>query len=334
MPDIRVRLRGPSGLSTATLGESATVKDLRAQITEKTGLPAYAYDLKYGYPVKPLSLETFGEDQKLAELGIKLHGESLIITAKEAPTPAPPTPLVTRNEAPVPSTGRPSSPKLSLSRSNRKSADDPPEVPSPEHNGTFVLRVMPDDNSCLFRAVSTALLGGEDAMTELRSIVAEEIQNNPDEYPKVVLEKDPDDYCRWIKNENSWGGAIELSILSKHFGVEIWTIDVQSLAPVRFNEGQSQRCILVYSGIHYDTIALTPAVTASPDFDTKVFDAADPLVEERSLALCKLLQGKHYYTDTTNFRIKCRQCGGTFTGEQGATQHAEQTGHTDFQEAD
>ncbi|KAL2816337.1 hypothetical protein BJX63DRAFT_145250 [Aspergillus granulosus] len=323
MPAIKIRIRGPSGQSTASLGENATVKDLRIQITEKTGLSAY--DVKYGYPVQPLLLEQFDEHQKLIELGVKLNGESLIITAKE-------TPPVTRHEAPAP-TGRPPSPKLSLARSN-KSPDDPPEVPSPEHNGTFVLRVMPDDNSCLFRAVSTALLGGEDAMTELRSIVAEEIQRNPTEYPKVVLEKDPDDYCRWIKNENSWGGAIELSILSKHFGVEIWTIDVQSLAPVRFNEGPSQRCVLVYSGIHYDTIALTPSVTVSPEFDTKVFDAADPLVEERSLALCKLLQKQHYYTDTANFHIKCRRCGGIFTGELGATQHAEQTGHTDFQEAD
>ncbi|KAL3458496.1 OTU-domain-containing protein [Aspergillus heterothallicus] len=315
-----IRIRGPAGQTTASLDESATVKDLRTQITAKTGLPAY--DVRYGYPVTPLPLEEFDELQKLNEIGINLNGESLTITARE-------TSPVTENE-----TLTPLSPKLSLTRSNKKSSDDPPEVPSPEHNGTFILRVMPDDNSCLFRAVSTALLGGEDAMTELRSIVAEEIQRNPTDYPKVVLEKDPDDYCRWIKNENSWGGAIELSILSKHFGVEIWTIDVQSLAPVRFNEGSSQRCILVYSGIHYDTIALTPSATASPEFDTKVFDAADPLVEERSLSVCRLLQKQHYYTDTAKFRIKCQECGGILTGEQGATEHAEQTGHTDFQEAD
>ncbi|KAL2862918.1 ubiquitin-specific protease OTU1 [Aspergillus lucknowensis] len=326
MSEIRLRIRGPSGLSTASLPDDATVRDLRAQIVEKTGLATY--DVKYGYPVKSLLLDEFEQHQNLAEVGVKLNGEVLIITPREGATAVPPA---AGNEDPA-SNGSPPSPKLSLSR-NQKLSDDPPEVASPEHGGTFVLRVMPDDNSCLFRAVSTALLGGEDAMTELRSVVAEAIQNNPNEYPKVVLEKEPDEYCRWIKNENSWGGAIELSILSKHFDIEICSIDVQSLAKVRFNEGQSRRCVLVYSGIHYDTIALTPEVNAPPEFDQKVFDAEDLLVEEKSVALCKLLQGQHYYTDTASFRIKCNRCGGIFTGEQGATKHANETGHDDFQEA-
>ncbi|KAK2757854.1 ubiquitin-specific protease otu1 [Arachnomyces sp. PD_36] len=228
---------------------------------------------------------------------------------------------------------------LSLKRkANPSLSDDPPEIPSPEHAGTIVLRIMPDDNSCLFRAVGNAVVGGMDTMTELRSIVAQTIQAQPELYPEVVLEKKPNDYCRWIQSEDAWGGAIELSILSKHFEVEICSIDVQSLRVDRFNEGAATRCVVVYSGIHYDTIGLSPSdepythAYAPPEFDTKIFDAADPVVLERAVELCRILRGKHYFTDTAGFQIKCNICGGVFVGEKGASEHAGETGHYDFGE--
>ncbi|GJP96506.1 hypothetical protein CBS115989_6836 [Aspergillus niger] len=328
---MRIRIRGPAGQSTVTLDADATVDDLRHQITEKTGLTAY--DVKYGYPnIKPLVLGGLPSNQKLADLDITLNGEQLIVTQHE-------------NSAQSPIKSEPQAANLLLkapavsSTPKKGSPDDPPEVPSPDHSGTFVLRIMPDDNSCLFRAVSSATMGGVDAMTELRSVVAQTIQAHPDIYTEAVLEKKPDEYCRWIQNEDSWGGGIELSILSKHFDIEICSIDVQTLRIDRFNEGAPMRCIVVYSGIHYDTIALSPSSPpythsdVPPDFDTKVFDAADPLVLEKSQELCQVLQSRHYYTDTAGFRLRCNTCGGTFVGERGATQHAEQTGHVDFGEA-
>lgn len=100
--------------------------------------------------------------------------------------------------------------------------------PRPFGNKILVLRVMPDDNSCLFRAFGTAVLPGDDlSMPELRSLVAQTIQDQPDVYSKVVLDQDPDKYCRWIQTADAWGGAIELGILSKHFDIEICSIDVQ-----------------------------------------------------------------------------------------------------------
>lgn len=336
---MRFRVRGPAGQSTVALDDSATVNELRIQIAEKTGL--LNYDVKYGYPnPKPLEIDRFEPSQMIREMGIDLNGEQLIITKREGPDDSlqiqAPT-VITKIHVPA---SQQAPGMLSLSRKDHKSvSDDPPEIPSPEHSGTFVLRIMPDDNSCLFRAVGSALMGGMDAVTELRSVVAQTIQENPETYSEAVLDKKPDDYCRWIQNENSWGGGIEISILSKHFDIEICSIDVQTLRVDKFNEGPPTRCVLVYSGIHYDTIALSPSdppfthAYAPPEFDTKIFDAADPLVLEKSLELCKILQTKHYFTDTTGFRIRCNTCGGTFIGEKGATQHAAQTGHYDFGEA-
>lgn len=228
-------------------------------------------------------------------------------------------------------------PRLALAR--KPAPTEPPELDLPSHASTLLLRIMPDDNSCLFRAFGAAFFGEMDNMTELRSIIAQNVQANPDVYPQVVLEQRPDDYCRWIQSEDAWGGAIELDILSKHFDIEICSIDVQTLRVDRFNEGRPSRCILVYSGIHYDVIALSPSdppyrhAYAPPDFDTKIFEADDKLVLERAVELCRILQERHYFTDTARFGVRCNVCGTNCVGEKGATEHAKQTGHYDFGEA-
>ncbi len=365
---MRVRIRGPAGQAAISLPEAATIKDLRSQITEKTSISKF--DMKYGYPPRPLSLGDYPETAKLSDVGIKLDGEQLIISetaapSKQAPsairppTPSDPSPSQTSENgirtsasaaipssfsfahvgtAPAPSTSKSNKP-LSLSRKPTSASLDAPELPLPTHASTLVLRIMPDDNSCLFRAFNTAFFGAMDNMTELRSIIAQNIQANPDTYSAAVLDQQPDDYCRWIQTEDAWGGAIELDILSKHFNVEISSIDVQTLRIDRFNEGRPERCILVYSGIHYDAIALSPSdpphktAYAPPEFDTKIFDVQDMVVLEGAVELCRVLQGKHYYTDTAAFSVRCNICGKLAVGEKGATEHAAATGHYDFGEA-
>ena len=328
---MRLRVRGPSGQSTITLDDSATVDNLRAQIAEKTSLTSF--DVKYGYPtLKHLDLDRLPPDQKVSSIDVNLNGELLIVAHREGDA--------RRNDTP-PSKPDPVAqhPSQQPSTSLKPDPDDPPEIPSPEHGGTFVLRVMPDDNSCLFRAVGAAVMGDMDTMVELRSIVAGSIQANPTEYTAAILGKNPDEYCRWIQNEDSWGGAIELKILSEYFNIEICSIDVQTLHMFQFNEGAPTRCIVVYSGIHYDALALSPSdppYTHADSFaqnDTKIFDAADPVVLEKAKELCRVLQSKHYYTDTSGFSVRCNTCGGTFTGEKGAAKHASETGHYDFGEA-
>jgi ubiquitin thioesterase OTU1 len=367
--DIRVRVRGPTGQSTITLDESATIDEFRTQIRNQTGLNSY--DAKYGYPaLQPLLLDHYPPHQKLVDLDINLNGEQLIVQPKQQPTAVTTTTAGGSNPPVSPSVNTistqsqsPPAPSSSSSPFNNRATaltkgarftspssrsaprrataaeNDPPEVACPEQSGTLVLRIMPDDNSCLFRAVGGAVVGGLDAMSELRAIVARTIQQRPDIYSAVVLEKSPEDYAHWIQTAAAWGGAIELSILSKHFDIEICSIDVQTLRVDRFNEGRPTRCILVYSGIHYDMIALSPSdppfthADVPPEFDTKIFDAADAGLLQRAVELCAMLQARHYYTDTAGFRIRCNTCGGLFLGEKEVTRHAAQSGHYDFGEA-
>ncbi|OCT53002.1 putative ubiquitin thioesterase otu1 [Cladophialophora carrionii] len=355
---MRVRIRGPSGKSsTVTLDDSATIDTLRKTIKTETSLSSF--ELKYGYPPKTLSLDEHPASKLLSQLDVKLNGEQLIVnetksssrTSAMQPTPGDAAKNAMRAAGPSTDHGRAaphvagpsratskgpeqSAAPLSLSRKQNAEMDDPPEIWCPDLQGTMVLRIMPDDNSCLFRAVASAVLSDVDAVTELRSIIAQYIQANPEKYTKAVLDnKEPDAYCRWIQTEDAWGGQIELDILSQHFDIEICSIDVQSLRVDRYNEQAQTRCFIVYSGIHYDTIALS-VQGQPPEFDVKQF--MQPLSDEalpQAIALCQKLQEKHYFTDTAGFQLMCNDCGVTLTGEAGAMKHAQETGHMNFGEA-
>lgn len=192
---MRLRIRGPEGQSSLTLGKDSTIGDLRTSITEKTSV--HSFDLKYGYPPKPLILDSFDNASKLTELPIKLDGEQLLVSVKQPGPPvntAQPKPMlsgkhdsinsVSKVSDKAPNTGtsssfsftgvgeappanmldsprqprRPTQP-LSLQRKTNPTVDDPPEVLLPSRAAKLVLRIMPDDNSCLFRAFGSAFFG-------------------------------------------------------------------------------------------------------------------------------------------------------------------------------
>jgi ubiquitin thioesterase OTU1 len=354
---MRLRVRGPNGAAQITIDANATWAALKEEIAQKSGVPDF--DLKYGYPPKPLNTEAIDGAVKLSDLEVKLDGEQVTVVPHNiqadlsnplAHSSAPPPPDIVKSlpsqQNSAPTTQRAGDfldQQLSLNPSKQKVGvidSNPPEIPVPNLGGVMVLRVMPDDNSCMFRALSSAVLGSEtDGMVELRSVVAQTIQAQPEIYSEAVLAKEPTEYCKWITREDSWGGGIELSILSQHFDIEICSVNVQDVRIDRFNEGRSTRCILVYSGIHYDVCAVTPFAGAEPEFDRKVFDVVkmgdeetDGGALEAARELCKVLQGRHYFTDTHRFDVQCGICGQAGKGEKWAVQHAKSTGHTDFTE--
>jgi ubiquitin thioesterase OTU1 len=383
---MRLRIRGPSGQSVVSFDDTKTVDNLRKTIATETSL--ITFDIKYGYPPKTLPLDEYTASTLLCDLDVKLDGEQLIVSKKDAASTGDVTRLTQPANATTPhnassssdavrdlkpshksptSTGEtqapasgsgfsfgnlgtappskasarptsrpaataPSAPISLKRKSDSDALNDPPEVLLPDRGGAIVQRVMPDDNSCLFRAVASAVLPGMDAMNELRSVIASAVQANPVEYSKVVLDnQEPDDYCRWIQTEDAWGGQIELVILSKQFELEICSIDVKSGRIDKYNEGKPTRCILAYSGIHYDTIAFS-RFNSPPEEDEKVFQSSEDEILDAAVSLCQKLKERGYYTDTAAFKIKCMDCGTISTGEKGATEHASKTGHYNMEE--
>jgi len=94
----------------------------------------------------------------------------------------------------------------------------------------------------------------------MREIIANAVSADPDEYSEAFLGRPNDEYCKWILKCDSWGGAIELSILSKFYGLEIAVIDSINAIINRFGEDQhyAQRVFLIFDGIHYDPLYLEP----------------------------------------------------------------------------
>lgn len=94
--------------------------------------------------------------------------------------------------------------------------------------------------------------------TYLREIIAQYVANDKESFNEAILGKPNEDYCNWIRKSESWGGAIEVSILSNYYGVEIAVVDITNALINRFGEDRDygMRVFLLFDGIHYDPLYL------------------------------------------------------------------------------
>lgn len=84
----------------------------------------------------------------------------------------------------------------------------------------------------------------------------------------------PSQYIATILKPTSWGGAIELTVLATHYRAEIASIDVETGRIDRFTPGDAgtgMRCVLIYSGIHYDAASLAPMADAPAEWHQTLF---------------------------------------------------------------
>ncbi|KAL2877502.1 ubiquitin-specific protease otu1 [Colletotrichum sp. CLE4] len=326
---MRARYKGPGGTGVVSLDDTATVGDLFNEIKDKTGIAEFS--LKYGWPLQTLTLEQ--RDANAKDLG--LNGQSFSIEPAHHRTITPPPAAVAAPAARAPEASK--RPRLDAD------ADPSPSdisIPWPERESTLLLRVMPDDNSCLFTAFGGAIPGKQMEAKELRKMVADYIRQHPDDYPEAVLDMPVEKYIRTIQDPERWGGAIELGIFSDLFDLEVVAFDVKSQNPLRFGENKESRCILVYSGIHYDRIACSPSEPPyahsdlPPELDRTNWSTADDEVLDRTRALIRKLHEMHYFTDTTEFLLRCTVAGCDWlgNGQKEANKHAKATGHMGFSE--
>ena len=131
---------------------------------------------------------------------------------------------------------------------------------------------------------------------------------------KVMHSQPRDQYITTISKPSSWGGAIELTILANHYGSEISSIDVETGRIDHFTpppeQSSGNRCILIYSGIHYDAATITPILDAPDEFHQTLIaienegDGDPVLVAAKKLA--DKLRAKKAYTNTATFDLKCQ----------------------------
>ena len=269
-----LRVKTKSGQKVVNgLTPNSKVSELKSQLSTITGVPADKLQVLSGFPPKALDLSK--DDQSLDDAGIT-SGDTFIVEEKTQVTN-----IQVKNE-------------MDLPRSHIHNSDVFSHIP-----GILMKKIVPADNSCLFTSIGYVVNGtiypelsillstihcifesefifvtgkiDPSRATCMRKIIANVIASDQDEYSESILERPNSAYCDWILKPDSWGGAIELKILSQYFGVEIDVVDCVNAIINRFGEdrGYASRVFIMFDGIHYDPLYLEP-VNVSTIIDTKL----------------------------------------------------------------
>ena len=201
--------------------------------------------------------------------------------------------------------------------------------------GILLRHEVPSNNSCLFTSVHFCMNDGhydESIGRSMRRIIADTVSSDPETFNEAILGRSNEDYCRWIQNENHWGGAIELAILSQKYSIEIVAVDTQNVRLNRFGEDKNypKRILVIYDGIHYDPLKLE--LFDGSDRVKTIFASSDDQVLEQALELAREAKRSRQFTDVNNFTLRCISCNKKLTGEAQAQDHAKKTGHINFGE--
>ncbi|VEN33810.1 unnamed protein product [Callosobruchus maculatus] len=316
MASIALRVKTKSGQQVVnTLTSQSTIKELKQVLSSIASIPLERLHVLSGFPPKTLDISQ--DNLSLGDSGIA-SGDTLILEEK---APQDVTPLSTI--APSPKT--PVAIEASTDNSELENYC----------SGILMRQVVPADNSCLFTSINFVLNGKvDDSATVapyMRKLVAETINAERFLYDEAVLGKPVDDYCAWIQDDRSWGGAIELAILSNYYGIEIAVADTMNAIINRFGEDKNypHRVFLMFDGIHYDPLYLEPADgskirTIFPSEDTGILKQAEQLAQEANTS--------RQFTDMEKFTLRCMVCQQGLKGQAEARQHAASTGHINFGE--
>lgn len=144
---------------------------------------------------------------------------------------------------------------------------------------SFSVLVVPSDNSCLFHSLSEVLNARSSG--ELRKMVANKILQDPNAFAPFI-EKEPFAYTKWITSPEIWGGAPEITIISKIYETKVCVID-RALQIIEFGEEFRSVVYLMYSGTHYNAVVAHDRsgnlIRKFPRGDTTIREAAQAAVK-------------------------------------------------------
>lgn len=306
MAEFVLRVKTKSGQKVVNgLVPQDKVAALKSRLAEVTDISVEALHVLGGFPPKAIDLEN--ESATIADSGI-VSGDTLIVEEKQ---------VVNGTQIPT-----------DIGRSHI--VNDETFINTP---GVLMKKVVPADNSCLFTSVGYVLNGKVDpsCASFMREIIANAVAANPEEYSEAFLGRPNAEYCMWILKPDSWGGAIELSILSKFYGLEIAVIDGINAIINRFGEDQhyAQRVFLIFDGIHYDPLYLEPLDGGSIQ---TIFPTEDERMLLEAAELAREVKSSRQYTEMQKFKLMCHNCNIKLNGPVAARQHAKETGHINFGE--
>ncbi|RWS29878.1 ubiquitin thioesterase OTU1-like protein [Leptotrombidium deliense] len=293
-----------------SLTEENSVEDLKAVIFSVTSINPMKMRVLRGYPPKTIDLN----NDRLKLSSLQLNPKETLIIEEVLDTCDNRKRRLTPNYL-----------LENMSYSSNK------HIPA----GILMRRPVPANNSCLFTSIYFAISGGElneNVGAEMRQIIADTVAADRETYNEGFLGKPNREYCTWILNEEHWGGAIEVSILTKYYSIEIVVVDTQNVRLNHFGEDMNyqNRILLIYDGIHYDPLVLE-LFDENHAIQT-VFPSSDANILEMALEVCHEARATRQYTDVQNFTLRCIICNIRLVGQQQAQEHAKETGHQNFTE--
>ncbi|CUS22763.1 LAQU0S06e05468g1_1 [Lachancea quebecensis] len=270
--------------------------------------------VRFGYPPQVFEVTASSAGQSLSALGIG-PGEKVVVV---------------REDAQIAKTAQPAQPAHPAQQVRLHENQISLEGIWP--GKILQVHSVPDDNSCMFHAISYCTSQNLSRSQELRGVVATEIAGDPVEYSDAILGRPNHEYSGWILKRSSWGGGIELAVLSRVLKTCIMVMDVDACKFERFNEQQFDNFVMVaFNGVHYDAMEVIDETGSGRPltvFSQKTH-RADAILA-RALEAAARLKRHGYSFNTTRDRIRCNVCGYHFVGEREVARHAEKTGHVDF----
>uniref|UniRef100_A0A6B2EKI8 Ubiquitin thioesterase OTU n=1 Tax=Phlebotomus kandelakii TaxID=1109342 RepID=A0A6B2EKI8_9DIPT len=285
---------------------SLTLSQLMLQIVEFTKLSPDSLQILVGFPPRKLNMSSL--EEPITSSGI-VNGDTLLVEEV--------VPDLTTQER----------------REDALLAAQSAAVAEDEFAGLLLKKVVPADNSCLFTSIGYALNGAvnTDCGVLMRQIIAEHVAADSETFCEAFLGRANREYCAWILRDDSWGGAIEVSILSSFYGLEIDVVDITNAIINRFGEDKSygQRIFLLFDGIHYDPLYLESLTGGVP---RTIFPIEAQSIYQQAEQLAKEAQASKQFTDVNRFTLRCLVCDCHLVGQAEAQVHAKSTGHANFGE--
>ncbi|ODM89383.1 Ubiquitin thioesterase OTU1 [Orchesella cincta] len=154
------------------------------------------------------------------------------------------------------------------------STPNPTRLVGDDDSGLLLRHTVPSDNSCLFSSVAFCLSGGQ------------RLQGDSSSLREMIANTEPE----------SWGGGIELAILSEFYGMQISVVNTQSVHISNFGEDQNfaERIFLIYDGVHYDPLYFEPFNGGSTR--TK-FEVRNTRMNDLAMQLAHEAHASHQFTD-------------------------------------
>lgn len=241
MTGLTLKLKTKDGQHVLKTEGSSTLAVLKTKIYEVTGWErGVELLLLHGFPPKVLSCE---DSNSLDGAGIK-NGDILIVEEK---------PISAEERQAKEAAER-------LLQDQILASELAAQAEAGDGAGIMMKQEVPADNSCLFTSIGFAMNGRVDTDNGqfMRQIIANAVTSDPQTYTEGFLGRENTEYAAWIQQDDTWGGAIEVSILSKFYGIEFDVVDITNVMINRFGEDQNYGCraFLLFDGIHYDPIYL------------------------------------------------------------------------------